>query len=234
MRPSFPLACAGLLALARTVSGAEPQCAKDAECLLVAFDCGECNPCPGTEPVAMTPRELAALRAQCQEKPPGRLDPQRRRAVPKCEKCPDARGPRPEQRAACVSGRCELKEVPEGKGTATHRVYEPDPAACLLDSDCILSGFDCSECGRCPKTPPVAVTAKQDVQVQAECMRNPPARLRPRHLGPAAPACSPCAGSITDDIVEYQAVCDAGRCKARVTGTKPRPVPRPDDLLKGK
>jgi hypothetical protein len=94
---------------------------------------------------------------------------------------------------------------------------------CERDQDCVLTSFDCSECGRCPDSPPEAVTAAQLAAAEADCRKNPPARLDPnaRNRGRAFPACSPCPGPTVVDRPVWQPVCRGHQCVAEIERTQP-------------
>ena len=97
-----------------------------------------------------------------------------------------------------------------------------DDLQCAADADCILTNFDCSECGRCPNSPPFAVPPRALKRLEKECRKHPPARLASLlkngslSTGPM-PACSPCMSSLLQTSAPiYRAACVAGGCQAVV------------------
>jgi hypothetical protein len=106
-------------------------------------------------------------------------------------------------------------------------------STCRRDADCILSSFDCSECGPCPGFPPQAVTRRQLEWLEEECRRNPPWRLAPDpgHAHRTPVACSPCPDTGDHLIREYKAVCKGSRCAAELVSARPVPLPGPNDPL---
>jgi hypothetical protein len=105
-------------------------------------------------------------------------------------------------------------------------VVEPAVSAgCERDEDCVLSGFDCSECGRCPDTPPWAATAEQLAEAERECAAHPPVRMIPNagELGLDHPACSPCP-DVPEMLPSWRAVCREASCMAEPIPGSERPT----------
>lgn len=104
------------------------------------------------------------------------------------------------------------------------------PLACTEDKDCLLSTFDCSQCGRCPGFPPYVISKRGLAQAEQECKAHPPPRLRalePRTGGPRVPvleqpACAPCQAPPAEQAWPLRTVCTKGRCEA-VMGPRQRP-----------
>lgn len=104
-------------------------------------------------------------------------------------------------------------------------------ARCVRDDDCVVTAFDCSECGRCPGDPPGAATRAALAAAEEQCRLHPPIRNDPHAaaLGVAVPACQPCDGGPHDVVTLYRAACRAGQCIAEAYATEP--VPPPGALL---
>jgi len=125
-------------------------------------------------------------------------------------------------------------------GPSPARVVEPavvEPAVstgCERDEDCVLDAIDCSECGTCPGSEPLAATAEQWAEAEAECARNPPVRLNPRaaEIGLTAPTCSPCP-DMPEMLPSWRAVCRDAECVAEAIPGSERPsaLANPGDLL---
>ncbi len=98
------------------------------------------------------------------------------------------------------------------------RRVSADDLWCGVDADCALQTFDCSECGPCPDTPPLALPPRAFKRLEEECKRHPPARLarRPGDARGPRPACSPCMTSPRIATPTYRAACVENRCRAVV------------------
>lgn len=118
-----------------------------------------------------------------------------------------------------LSGRVPLACILAVAACLGDRLASADDLRCGVDADCVLTNFDCSECGRCPDTPPLAMPPRALKRVDEECKRHPPARLaRGSQLarGPM-PACSPCPPSLLRTAAPiYRAACVESRCQAVV------------------
>lgn len=207
-----PLAC--LLALAaclgdRRASADDLRCGVDADCTLKTFDCSECGPCPDTPPLAMPSRAFKRVEEECKRHPPARLARRpgdAKRPMPACSPCMTSlpRTAAPIYRAACKENRCQAvldfyqgiahSSAPSLRGEATPATMAGDARACSNADDCVLTNFDCTACGRCPGTPPVALNGQVLVDREAKCRKHPPARLDPRaKQGAPRPKCAKCA-----------------------------------------
>jgi hypothetical protein len=99
-----------------------------------------------------------------------------------------------------------------------------DPPRCRDDAECVVTSFDCSECGRCPGDPPWAALPAEMATAEEECRRNPPVRNNPQAaaMGLQVPACQPCDGGLPQEFVTlYRAVCRDGFCIAEPYATEP-------------
>ena len=99
----------------------------------------------------------------------------------------------------------------------------PSEAQCTRDDECVVTSFDCSECGRCPGDPPWAALPAELAAAEEECRIHPPVRNDPdaAALGLAAPACQPCDGGFQEFVTLYRAVCREGHCIAEPYATEP-------------
>ncbi|HJX54557.1 MAG TPA: hypothetical protein VJ801_17455 [Polyangia bacterium] len=205
-----PLAC--ILAVVacpvdRRASADDLRCGADADCVLTNFDCSECGPCPDTPPLAITPRALKHVEEECKKHPPARLARRpgdARGPMPACSPCPSSllRTAAPIYRAACVENRCQAvvdfyqvtppSEAPL-RGQAAPATASRDARTCSNADDCTLTNFECTACGRCPGSPPVALNGQALVDLQAKCRKHPPARLDPKpKQGAPRPKCAKC------------------------------------------
>jgi hypothetical protein len=127
--------------------------------------------------------------------------------------------PAAEQPAATT----RLAGPPVGQPPVENAAEAPGvPPGCERDQDCVLTAFDCSACGRCPDSPPYALTPAQLAAAEADCRRNPPARLDPdgRKSGRAFPACSPCPGPTVAHRPAWKPVCRGHQCVAEIEPTQ--------------
>ena len=117
------------------------------------------------------------------------------------------------------SGRVPLACLLAFAACLVDRRASADDLRCGADADCVLTNFDCSECGPCPDTPPLAMPPRAFKRLEAECKKHPPARLARRSQlarGPM-PACSPCMTSLPRTAAPiYRAACVENRCQAVV------------------
>jgi hypothetical protein len=236
------LASVLVLALCSVDSRAESEdlrCGADADCVVTNFDCSECGRCPDTPPLAVPPRALNRLETECKKHPPARLARNgvlARRPMPACSPCMSSlrQAAAPIYRAACVESRCQavpdfyqvinLPGSPPLQADVLHATGPADPTACARVEDCVLTNFDCTACGRCPGSPPVALSGKALVELEAKCRRHPPARLNPNaKQGTPRPKCGKCPSVEPNrPVPSFRAVCSEKHCLAI-----PEPVREP-------
>ena len=181
-------------------------CGADADCVLKSFDCSECGPCPDTPPPAMPPRAFKRVEEECKKHPPARLARRGQLArgpMPACSPCKSTllRTAAPIYRAACVENRCQavidfyqvIPRPSEPPLRAEAATVPSDARTCSNAGDCALTNFDCTACGRCPGSPPVAFNGQALVDLEAKCRKHPPARLDPKPKpGAPRPKCAKC------------------------------------------
>ena len=117
--------------------------------------------------------------------------------------------------------------APATPSHASPEGYAPAETRCARDDECLVTTFDCSECGRCPGDPPWAALPGELTAAEDECRESPPVRNNPNAaaLGLAVPACQPCDGGIPEFVTLYRAVCREGDCIAEPYATEPAPPP---------
>jgi hypothetical protein len=210
-RPSGRGSVACVLAVAACLvdgraSADDLRCGADADCVLKNFDCSACGPCLDTPPLAMPPRAFQRVEKECKKHPPARLARRpgdARGPMPACSPCRSTlpRTATPIYRAACVESRCQavvdFYQVIPPPGDSVLRgnaaTAPGDARTCSNPDDCALTNFDCTTCGRCPGSPPVALNGQALVDLEAKCRKHPPARLdpKPRQATPR-PKCAKC------------------------------------------
>jgi hypothetical protein len=207
------------------------RCEADGDCGLTNFDCSECGRCPDSPPLAIPPRALKRVEAECKKHPPARLARRlgdARGPMPACSPCPPTllRTAAPIYRAACVASRCQpvvdfyqvtpASEAPL-RAEAAPASKPGDARTCSsAEEDCVLTNFDCTACGRCPGSPPVALNGRALVELEAKCRRHPPARLdRKPKPGAPRPKCGKCPPlDPKRPIPWFRVDCIEGHCQA--------------------
>jgi hypothetical protein len=215
------------------------RCGMDADCVVTNFDCSECGRCPDSPPLAVPPRALKRLDTECRKHPPARLARDgvlARGPMPACSPCMSSfqQTAVPIYRAACVESRCQAvvdfyqvinpPSSPSLPGDVSHATAPGDATTCSSVEDCVLTKFDCTACGRCPGSPPVALNGKALVELEAKCRKHPPARLNPPpQQPPPPPNCAKCP--FVDPkrpLPTFRAACSEKHCQAI-----PEPVREP-------
>jgi hypothetical protein len=130
----------------------------------------------------------------------------------------------PIYRAACVANRCQAvidfyQVTPPSaaplRGEAPPATASDRARTCSDADDCALTNFDCSACGRCPGSPPVAFNGRALVALEAKCRKHPPARLDPKpKQGAPRPKCAKCPSlDPKRPIPWFRVDCIEGQCQ---------------------
>ncbi|HJX66882.1 MAG TPA: hypothetical protein VJ860_23370 [Polyangia bacterium] len=132
----------------------------------------------------------------------------------------------PNYRAACVKSRCQavldfyqVINPPSSlplQADVSHATVPADPTTCSSAQDCVLTNFDCTACGRCLGSPPVAINGRALVELEAKCRKHPPTRLNPNpKQAIPRPKCGKCpAVDPKRPVPSFRAACSDKHCQA--------------------